>query len=220
MRKLVIELFAYLEPIERISELLFGLIMVLTVTCSFSVAEAQRRDVRTMLLAALGCNFTWGVIDAVFYLIARFSEQGHGIVALRALRRTIDPAEARVILAGVLPPVLASALGPKELDLMRQRLNELPEPPNRPRLAGEDWLAAFTIFLLVFLSTFPVVTPFLLIMKDAKLALRVSNGIAIFLLFVMGYAFGRHAGRTAWRTGLMMVVIGASLVGVAIRLGG
>ena len=76
------------------------------------------------------------------------------------------------------------------------------------------------MFLLVFLSTFPVVIPFFLITSDAKLALRLSNGIAILLLFVTGYAFGRHAGRTAWRTGLAMVVIGATLVGIAIRLGG
>ena len=30
-----------LEPIERISEVLFGLIMVLTFTCTFSVAESR-----------------------------------------------------------------------------------------------------------------------------------------------------------------------------------
>jgi len=47
-----------LEPYERISEVLFGLIMVLTFTGSLSVAEAQghRAEVRTMLIGALGCN--------------------------------------------------------------------------------------------------------------------------------------------------------------------
>ena len=54
-----------LEPMERISEILFGLIMVLTYTCSFSVAGAGREEVRTMLVGALGCNLAWGVIDAV-----------------------------------------------------------------------------------------------------------------------------------------------------------
>jgi hypothetical protein len=65
-----------LDPMERISEILFGLIMVLTVTCSFSALEADRKQVREMLLAAVGCHFAWGAIDAVFYLLARFSEQG------------------------------------------------------------------------------------------------------------------------------------------------
>jgi len=51
---------------ERISEVLFGLIMVLTYTCSFSVAGAGREEVRSMLIGALGCNLAWGLIDAVF----------------------------------------------------------------------------------------------------------------------------------------------------------
>jgi len=38
-----------LDPIERASEILFGLIMVLTFTGSLSVAEAGRDDVRAML---------------------------------------------------------------------------------------------------------------------------------------------------------------------------
>ncbi len=54
-----------LEPSERIAEVLFGLIMVLTFTGSLSVAEAGRDDVRTMLIGALGCNIAWGVIDGV-----------------------------------------------------------------------------------------------------------------------------------------------------------
>ena len=57
-----------LDPIDRVSEVLFGLIMVLTFTGSLSVAESGREDVRTMLIGALGCNIAWGVIDAMLYL--------------------------------------------------------------------------------------------------------------------------------------------------------
>ena len=45
-----------LEPMDHISEVLFGLIMVLTFTGSLSVAEAGRLEIRTMLIGALGCN--------------------------------------------------------------------------------------------------------------------------------------------------------------------
>ena len=64
-----------LEPVERISEALFGLIMVLTFTCSISVGEAARDDVRTMLVGAFGCNLVWGVIDATLYLMACLAER-------------------------------------------------------------------------------------------------------------------------------------------------
>ena len=45
-----------LEPVERIAEVLFGLIMVLTFTGTLSVATAGDEDVREMLIGALGCN--------------------------------------------------------------------------------------------------------------------------------------------------------------------
>ena len=54
-----------LEPIDRVSEVLFGLIMVLTFTGSLSIAEAGHSEIRTMLIGALGCNLAWGVIDGV-----------------------------------------------------------------------------------------------------------------------------------------------------------
>jgi VIT1/CCC1 family predicted Fe2+/Mn2+ transporter len=208
-----------LEPMELISEVLFGLIMVLTLTCSLSAVEADRREVHNMLLAAVGCNLAWGAIDAVFYLLARFSEQGRGILALQALRKSADLSEAQIIIAAALPPLLGSALTPTDFDLMRQRLNQLPEPPARPRLTKNDWLAAGMVFLLVFLSTFPVVIPFLFA-SNARLALRVSNGLAILMLFITGYAFGRYAGRRPWRTGVAMVILGSTLVGITISVGG
>jgi hypothetical protein len=64
-----------LEPGERISEILFGLIMALTVTGTTSVVTADRFQIRTMLIAALGCNVAWGIIDAGMYLMARQSSE-------------------------------------------------------------------------------------------------------------------------------------------------
>ena len=208
-----------LDPMERVSEILFGLIMVLTFTCSFSVAGAGRREVREMLLGALGCNLAWGIIDAVFYLMSCLSEQGHNILTLRTVRNAADPAEAHRIIAGALPPLLASTLPEAEFELMRQKLNQLPEPPSHPRLAKDDWLAAIGVFLLVFLSTFPVTVPFIFI-HQARLALRISNAVAIAMLFGCGYKFGRYSGFRPWRVGLVMVAVGVVLVGLTIVFGG
>jgi len=208
-----------LDPIDRVSEVLFGLIMVLTFTGSLSVAEAGHEDVRTMLVGALGCNLAWGVIDAVFYLMGCLAEKGRNLLTYRAVREATDPERAQRLLADALPPVLASVLEPAELETMRARLKQLPEPPPRARLGGDDWRGALGVFLLVFLSTFPVVIPFM-VMSNAVPALRVSNAIAVALLFVAGYAFGRITGRRPVAAGIVMVVFGAVLVGLTIALGG
>jgi hypothetical protein len=208
-----------LDPMERISEILFGLIMALTFTCTLGVATADNIKVQTMLFGALGCNLAWGIIDGGVYLLARLNDQGRKILMLRAMRQAPDLGTAQRIVADALPPLVASIVPSEQLELMRQKLHQLPEPPEHPRLTKRDWIGASGLCLLSFLSTFPIVVPFIFI-SDARLALRVSNGIAIAMLFFCGYVFGYRSGLRPWRTGLAMVVIAGSLVGVAIALGG
>ena len=208
-----------LDPIERISEILFGLIMALTFTGTLSVASAGRAEVKEMLLGAIGCNLAWGLVDGVMYLIACIVERGRNLRTFWAVCRAADPESGQQVLAGALPPVVASILGRDELESMRQRLKQLPNPPERPRFQADDFGGAFACFLLVSLSTFPLVVPFIFI-HDIGTALRASNGIAILMLFLGGFALGNYAGYRRWRMGLGMVVLGVALVGITIALGG
>ena len=208
-----------LDPIDRVSEILFGLIMVLTFTGTLGAAEAGQEDVQVMLIGALGCNLAWGIIDAVFYLMGCLADRGRAIIALKALRKAASPQQAHRLISDALPPMIASVMKPAELDEIRARLAQMPDPPNRARLSKDDWRGAAGVLLLVFLSTFPVAVPFMLL-EDAVLALRISNGIAIVMLFLMGYAFGRLTERNPWAVGLFMVLFGILLVVMTIALGG
>ena len=100
-----------LEPHERISEVLFGLIMVLTFTGSLSVAEAGREDVRTMLIGALGCNLAWGIIDAVFYLMGSRFNRNRRVRLVRRLKAAHSDDQA--------------------IALIREEFNLEGEPPSR-----------------------------------------------------------------------------------------
>ena len=207
-----------LEPMDRVSEVLFGLIMVLTFTCTLAVATASQIEVRTMLVGALGCNLAWGIIDGAVYLLTRFNERGHALLNWRAVRAAADPGAAQRIIANALPPLVAAALEPAHLEQIRQKLCQSPEPA-RPNLTRTDWLGAAGICLLSFLSTFPVVIPFLLF-EDTRLALRVSNAVAIAMLFLCGFILGRYAGFRPVPMGLFLVAFGSVQVGIAIALGG
>jgi len=208
-----------LEPNERISEVIFGLIMVLTFTGSLSVAEAGRDDIRTMLVGALGCNLAWGIIDGVLYLMGCLADKGRGLMTYRAVRKPTDPRKAQRLITDALPSVIAAVLQPAELEAMHQRLRQLPEPPERARLSRSDWRGALGVFLLVFLSTFPVAVPFIF-MQNVMTAMRVSNAIAILMLFSCGYAYGRYVGRSPWGFGISMIGLGSVLVALTIALGG
>jgi VIT1/CCC1 family predicted Fe2+/Mn2+ transporter len=207
-----------LEPMERLSEIVFGLIMVLTFTCSFSAATSGRAEVREMLMGAIGCNLAWGIIDALIYLMEALGMRGQSRLSLQRVRLA-EAAEGRRVIADALPATVASNLREDELESIRKRLAALPEPAERPGLRTEDWKGALGVFLVVFLSTFPVILPFFLI-RDAVPALRFSNAIALFLLLYAGYRLGKYSGRSPWGTALAMAAIGIVVVAATIALGG
>ncbi len=207
-----------LDPIDRISEILFGLIMAVTIVGSMSIATAGRGEVRTVMAAAIGCNLAWGLVDAVMYLVRTLTERTRNrILAMRII--DADAPAARGLILSTLPDHVVAITGPAELEGMRQRLLALPAN-GRPALGRDDYLGAVGIFLLVVAATFPVVAPFLLT-SDATLAMRISQVVALLMLFAAGFELGRHAGhRHPLRIGLAMGAFGALLIAVVKALGG
>jgi VIT1/CCC1 family predicted Fe2+/Mn2+ transporter len=172
-----------------------------------------------MLVGALGCNLAWGLIDAIMYLMTCLIERAERLRTVLAVRGAATPEAGRRVVAEAVPPMVAAALSSAALESVRLHLGALPEPPPRARLHREDWRGAAAVFLLVFLSTFPVVLPFVF-MQDAMIALRISNLVAVSMMFLAGYGVGRLAGFRPWVSGIAMVVLGAALVGLTIALGG
>ena len=208
-----------LNPVDRVSELLFGLFMALTFTGAVSVAEAGREDIRKMLAAALGCNLAWGLADAVMYLVRTVTDRGRSLTLARSVREAASAETGRKLIAGSLPRALAGLVSDAEIEAIRGRIVALPSLPDRPTLKRGDLLAALAVFLIVVASTFPVVLPFVLV-QDVGMAKNLSRGIALAMLFFGGLALGRYAGYGSWKVGFMMTGLGAALV-VAIRaLGG
>src|SRR5260370_3588891 len=208
-----------LDPMERILEVMFGTIMALTFTCTLGIATADTIKIQTMLIAALGCKLAWRFIDAGFYLLTNVNKQARRLMLMRAMREAPDLGTAQRVIADALPPLLVPIVSTEQLELMRQRLHQLPEQPERPQLTRRDWIGALGICALSFLSVFPIAIPFIF-MIDVRSALRVSNVIRTVMLFACGYAFGLRGGLRPWVMGLSMVAIGGAFVGGAIALRG
>jgi hypothetical protein len=207
-----------LDPIDRISEVLFGLLMAVTIVGSLSIAEAGRDEVRTVMIAAFGCNLAWGLADAVMFLVRTVTEKIRNHVLAERLR-SADRATAHRMIALALPPDVAVLMGPAELEAIRLRLAALPDAQG-PRLDGKDWLSAFGVFLLVVIATLPVVLPFA-IWSDLATAMRASRYVTLAMLFAAGYELGRYAGhKRPVNTGLLMTLVGMALIGAIMALGG
>jgi hypothetical protein len=208
-----------LSPVDRVSELLFGLFMALTFTGAVSVAEAGREEIRAMFAAALGCNLAWGLVDAVMYVVRTVTDRGRLLTLVRSVRDAPDAETGRRLIERSLSKTMAGLVSSAEIEAMRGRIVALSAVPERPTLQRDDLLASVAIFLIVVASTFPVVLPFALI-QDVGTAKNLSRAIALGMLFFGGLVLGRFAGYGSWKVGFMMAGLGTALVLAINALGG
>jgi hypothetical protein len=212
----------HLDPASRLGEVLFGLIMVLTFTLAGGIVIQEGRDAtKQMLVAVLGCNLAWGLIDAGMYLITALFERSRATRLLRQVREAREDDRALGLIGAELDPLLEAVTLPEaRRDLYRHALGRMrtmePEPT---RLTRSDLYGAIASFWLVVASTIPAIAPFLVI-NDLHVALRVSNALLLLLLFAVGHKVGRATNVRPWVAGLGMLASGGLLVVVAIALGG
>jgi hypothetical protein len=208
-----------LSPVDRVSELIFGLFMALTFVGAVSVTDAGQGQIRSMFVAAFGCNLAWGLVDAVMYLVRTVTDRGRTLTLIRSVRAAADDKTGRRIIESSLSRVGKGLVSSAEIEAIRGRIVALASLPARPKLDQGDLLASLAIFLIVVASTFPVVVPFVLF-QDVGTAKHVSRAIALAMLFFGGLALGRYAGYGSWKVGFMMAGLGTALVVAINALGG
>jgi hypothetical protein len=212
----------YLDPADRLNEILFGLIMVLTFTLTAGLTIGDGPDAaRELLVATIGCNVAWGIIDGAMYLMGTLLERSRRARAVALVQSAPDDASALDTVDRVLgDTVIAGASVDERLRLGRMIRDVVAKlPPPRARLHRDDLYGALASAILVILSTIPAAFPFLLIDEPWR-ALRVSNAILVGLLFVVGYQWGQAAHTSPWRAGFAFLLAGLVLVAIAIALGG
>ena len=212
----------HLDPGSRLGEILFGLIMVLTVTLTAGLTVTEgRAGVRHLLLAAIGSNVAWGIIDAVMYIMNCMIVRRGKLRLVEAVQHASDPGAAVHLVQDALEPELQELLPPEEAQAIGRSVVKHIAGVHITKkiLTKEDLYGAIACFWLVFVSCLPAALPFL-IFSQPSLALRISNFLSIAALFYVGQKWAQYAGRNRLAVGLGMVAVGLALVGVAILLGG
>jgi hypothetical protein len=213
----------YLDPASTLGEILFGLIMTLTFTLSAGliIEEEGREGARQLLIAVLGCNIAWGIIDGALYLVGQLFDRGRLRRLGLSIQRAQDRTTATNLVADELEPLLSDVLSPAESRTLYARIvDNVKQKPDKPAsITKEDWLGAFTSFWLVVLTSVPAAIPFMVI-DTAHVALRVSNVILLALMFFSGYWWARYTVSRPWLVGLVFLLVGTLLVLAAIALGG
>jgi hypothetical protein len=212
----------FLDPSETLLEVLFGLIMALTITVGARLLS-ERADIVGVELAValLGCNVAWGVIDGAFYLLGTIFSRNRRVQFVKRLQAARDETQALAAVKDEFdllgePPMRAedkANLHTSLLQLFRHAGTE------RASLRADDWIAAALIAALVSATAIPGLIPLLLI-QDGFIALRVANALQIGLLFLVGYWWAHYSGSNRWLVGLGIALLGTVLVLLAVPLGG
>src|SRR5258705_13650713 len=105
-----------LSPVDRVSEMLFGLFMALTFVGAVSVAESGDAQIHAMFIAALGCNLAWGLVDAVMYLVRTVTDRGRSLTLVRSVRNAPDAEAGRRLIEGSLSRVVAGLVSSAEIE--------------------------------------------------------------------------------------------------------
>ena len=212
----------YLDPSESLLEILFGLVMALTMTAGARLlSEPATLKPIELVLALAGCNVAWGVIDAVFYLLGSMFNRNRRVRLVRRLQAATSDEEAIALIREEFglegePPTRAedrAAFHRSVLDLLRHAGSE------RAHFTREEFIAAAIILVLVSAAAVPGLMPLLLI-SDTETALRAANALQILLLVAIGYRWARYTGTPGWRGSLIVGVLGVAVVLVAVALGG
>jgi hypothetical protein len=214
----------YLDPATSLGEVLFGLIMTLTFTlgAGLIIEEEGREGARQLLIATIGCNIAWGIIDGALYLAGQLFDRGRLRKVMTIVRGTSDDSKATAVIASELDDLLGNVTTDAERNSLYGRIvNNVRSTPVQAAggITKADMLGALASFWLVFLASLPAAVPFLVI-DDALLALRVSNAILLALLFFTGYRWAHYTLGRPWLAGLCFLLGGLGMVLTAIALGG
>lgn len=211
-----------LDPLDTLAELIFGLLMVLTFTLGARLlGPDELADGRELLIAAIGCNIAWGIIDGFLFLLGRVFERRRIASIFAALATSGDDATGLDALRNELGNELVELGNVDDRERFYASIAAAARrhPLPKMRVTRGDISGALLVFLLVVATAIPAALPFLVV-SDPYLALRLSNAILVGLLFLAGYWWGKHIGASPLLAGALIMSIGVVLVLIAIPLGG
>jgi len=210
----------YLDPADRLGEILFGLIMALGFTGAVRLGH-EEADNRALFIGIFGCNLAWAIVDGVMYVLTALFERGRKARLFReVLRAPSEEAALQRIEQELDGPLLELTTPQDRGQLYRWILAILRrEQPATLRLRREDLLGGVAVALVIVLATFPVVVPYLVV-SNPNLAVRLSHLIAMTLLFLLGAWWGRVVGGRSIRIATGLTLLGLTLVLITIALGG
>ncbi len=211
----------FLDPIDRLEETLFALMIMLSFTLAIRVglllddshglvsSAYVNRLVFTILTVIVG----WGAIDGVMYALLAVFDRGEKQRLLASVQTAATPDEGIKAIAEKLDPILEPITHAAQRQLLYEDvLVHLSESQPKPvGIRRDDLLGAVGCVVVAVIAVLPSLVPFVVVPGNFLLALRVSNLVSFAMLFAAGWSYGHYSRMNPWKTGLAMLAAGGIL---------
>jgi hypothetical protein len=193
---------------NRLSEFFYGVMMVAIITGLINNGlPPSQNTLRLLLIAALGVNLSWGIIDGVTSMYGGLVNRADYLRIANTFREDTDNAEKRALVVKSLQGTIVENLSGDDQSKVVDMIGA-GEGVTGQRFAATraDWNIAIAIILIDFILVFPVVIPYFLF-DTVRLAVFVSHTVAILFMAGVAVVWARYLGLNTLKAGIIIALI-------------
>jgi VIT1/CCC1 family predicted Fe2+/Mn2+ transporter len=219
-----------IDPIDGLSEGVFSIIVFLIFTLAFKVIwlrDALEQPITSqmmneLIISAMGAILAWGIIDGMMYALTSYLAREERHRLLKDIQSADTEEEALDLIADDMDYLLEPITEEGDRQVFYRNYLQLlaKSKPQAIRATKDDLAVVLGHILVAILAVIPSLLPLLVLRFNFDLALTVSILVSFIVLFVSGFAWGKYTGANPWRIGFLLLLVAASLVVIAMLLGG
>jgi VIT1/CCC1 family predicted Fe2+/Mn2+ transporter len=205
---------------DRLGEAFYAVWMVVvSIGLLNSVAHITREHVMWVVMVALSVNVTWGIIDGVTAMLTGIIARARHERLIHDLRK--GDVAARKSAEEQVEELAGGDLPAEERTRIVSMLAAGPASPHALRRFGpsrDDWLYAFSFFLIDVALAIPILFP-LLIFNDLAVGIFVSRLVAVAFFAFLGARYAVHLNREPWPGAVALGLLGLVVATTAYETG-
>ncbi len=219
-----------IDPIDGLSEGVFSIMMFLIFTLAFKIIwlrDALEQPITSqmmneLIISATGAALAWGIIDGMMYALTSYLAREERHRLLKDIQSADTEEEALELIADDMDYLLEPITEEGDRQVFYQNYLQIlaKSKPQPIHVTKDDYAVVLGHVLVAVLAVIPSLLPLLVLRFNFDLALTVSILVSFIMLFLTGFGWGKYTGANPWRIGFLLLLVAASLVGIAMLLGG
>jgi hypothetical protein len=201
---------------DRLSELLYGVLMVTSISGLVLIGEpGGENDLYYMLVVLFITIVMWGLLDGVSYALLSSANRAERESLVESLEAESDQLKRREAIEENLEGTLVSRLDEesklKIIEIVSSGLPRNGKRMTKNRLTSYEKSIVLAAFLLDFLPLIILVFPYLFF-DSVKTAALTSHIIALGMFVIIGFYYAKYANLNKWKGAFVCGLLGLILV--------